>query len=130
MYQNHSTKREMYYDKVCSMYYDQGLSTCRIAAILPISKTAIARWIINFAQETGITNPHKMKGKSNKPKRLTIAEQQTPPLSTEVLELQAQVKKLQKDLYMANMRADLYEEIINVAEQKFNISIRKKAGTK
>lgn len=28
------------------------------------------------------------------------------------------------------MRADLYEEIINVAEKKFDIQIRKKAGTK
>lgn len=31
---------------------------------------------------------------------------------------------------MANMRADAYNELINVAEKQFNISIRKKAGAK
>ena len=38
--------------------------------------------------------------------------------------------RLEKELKEAKMRADLYNEIINVAEQKFNIQIRKKVGTK
>jgi len=37
--------------------------------------------------------------------------------------LQAQVKQ-------ASLRADAYDEMINVAESKFNIAIRKKAGAK
>ncbi len=44
--------------------------------------------------------------------------------------LQERLLRLEKALKEARMRADLYEEIINVAEKKFDIQIRKKAGTK
>ncbi len=40
------------------------------------------------------------------------------------------IARLEKELEDARLRADLYNEIINVAEQKFGIQIRKKAGTK
>jgi hypothetical protein len=38
--------------------------------------------------------------------------------------------RLEKELRREKLRADLNDEIINVAEQKFNIQIRKKAGAK
>lgn len=44
--------------------------------------------------------------------------------------LQQRLLRLEKELEEARLRADLYEEIINVAEKKFDIQIRKKAGTK
>lgn len=44
--------------------------------------------------------------------------------------LQERLMRLEKELKEVRMRADLYEEIINVAEKKFDIQIRKKAGTK
>lgn len=55
--------------------------------------------------------------------------------TTEVAEegsktLQERLSRLKKELKEARMRADLYEEIINVAEKRFDIQIRKKAGTK
>ena len=50
--------------------------------------------------------------------------------SEDVKELQAEIKRLQRDLRMEKLRADLNEEIIKVAESKFNIHIRKKAGAK
>jgi hypothetical protein len=42
----------------------------------------------------------------------------------------AEIALLKEKLRMANMRADAYNELINVAEKQFNISIRKKAGAK
>lgn len=44
--------------------------------------------------------------------------------------IQERLLRLEKELKEARMLADLYEEIINVAEKKFDIRIRKKAGTK
>lgn len=44
--------------------------------------------------------------------------------------MQERLLRLEKELKEARMLADLYEEIINVAEKKFDIRIRKKAGTK
>lgn len=50
--------------------------------------------------------------------------------SNESERLTERITRLEKELEDARLRADLYEEIINVAENKFDIQIRKKAGTK
>ena len=40
------------------------------------------------------------------------------------------IARLERELLESRMLSDIYNEIINVAEEKFNIQIRKKAGTK
>ena len=45
-------------------------------------------------------------------------------------DVKMEIKRLKKELWREKLRADLNEEIINVAEQKFNIQIRKKAGAR
>lgn len=59
----------------------------------------------------------------------------SPEVQDEVLpktiqELQSELKKLRAQLNMAEIKAEAYDELINVAEAKFNIQIRKKAGAK
>ena len=44
--------------------------------------------------------------------------------------LEQKVRRLERELSEARMERDLYNEIINVAEKRFDIQIRKKAGTK
>jgi hypothetical protein len=51
-------------------------------------------------------------------------------LPTEVQELQKEVLELRKRLVQEKLRADAYDEMINVAEGKFKIKIRKKVGAK
>lgn len=48
----------------------------------------------------------------------------------DVKTLEQKVKQLERELSEARLERDLYNEIINVAEKKFDIQIRKKAGTK
>ena len=48
----------------------------------------------------------------------------------EIKALKAQITRLEKDLDNARIKAELYNEMINVAEQHFNIRIRKKSGAK
>ena len=48
-------------------------------------------------------------------------------LSSDVQSLQAKIKELEAQLKKENFRADAYDEMINVAEAKFNIPIRKKS---
>jgi hypothetical protein len=52
------------------------------------------------------------------------------PSVQEVKSLQSEVAHLQAQLKHERLRADAYDEMINVAETKFNIAIRKKAGAK
>ena len=50
--------------------------------------------------------------------------------SGDVKALQAEIARLKKELAHESLRADAFNELINVAEKQFNISIRKKAGAK
>ena len=50
--------------------------------------------------------------------------------SQEVKELQNRIKDLESKLFQAELKAEFYDEMINVAEAKFKIPIRKKAGAK
>ncbi len=50
--------------------------------------------------------------------------------SEEVVELKRQLQQTKLALQKEKMRADFYNEMINVAEETLNIPIRKKAGTK
>ncbi len=48
----------------------------------------------------------------------------------EVEALQKRVKELEAQLLQAEVKAEFYDEMINVAEAKFKIPIRKKTGAK
>ena len=51
-------------------------------------------------------------------------------LESEIKRLKAENARLESDLRRAEMKADLYNEMIDVAEKTFDIPIRKKAGAK
>ena len=83
------------------------------------SSSKIKEWMIKFGiedREQSPLNPFAM------------AKKQTE--SEKVAALQAEIKRLKKDLAYEKMRSDAYDTMIDVAEQMFNIPIRKKAGTK
>ncbi len=71
-----------------------------------------------------------MKKAEEKRKRKAIEESLQSVLPNDKQSLRSEVTRLRKALREMSMRADLYDEMINVAEKQFNISIRKKAGTK
>lgn len=50
--------------------------------------------------------------------------------NADVAALRKEIARLREELGDALLERDLYKEIINVAEKKFDISITKKAGTK
>ncbi|MDR1583524.1 MAG: hypothetical protein LBS55_09775 [Prevotellaceae bacterium] len=66
----------------------------------------------------------KQKKKSHK--QPSVSDTQTPDIQS----LQSEVFRLQAQLREERLRADAFDEMINVAESKFNISIRKKVGAK
>lgn len=72
----------------------------------------------------------------NEKELVTLAENQSEdPMAKKnpeerVKELEAEKKSLEKALELEKLRAKAYETMINVAEETFNIPIRKKSGTK
>lgn len=132
MFQYQTKTRDLYYDKAVDLYVREGLSYRQIAKILPVSKTTIMRWIAIFAEE----NPHaqRMVKLTTNVKTRKVESVQTEPSSAKMPEdvqsLQEEVLRLRAQLEKAEIKAEAYEELINVAESKFKISIRKKAGAK
>ena len=68
-------------------------------------------------------------------KALSLEEQSEEDMARkskdeQIRELQAQLKQARKEAELEKLRAKAYDTMINVAEETFNIPIRKKSGTK
>lgn len=102
----------------------KGYSLKRISEELPVSLSAIQRWIVKFAPEYQLVLLSAMARKQKEQPQSTVSQ------DGEVKELQAEIKRLQKQLEMAEIRAEVYDKMIDIAEATFHIQIRKKSGTK
>ena len=102
-------------DKIVRSFYLQGESGNSIAHRMGFSQSSVSRIIRNFAS----SNDSALLMK-NKPTDSLVAENKA--LREEILELK-------KRLHQETMRADFYDTLVDVAEEMFNIEIRKKAGT-
>lgn len=124
MFSNKSKKRDLFYDRVIHLYYEEGLGNKKISQIIPINPSTVTTWIRNFANE----NPQivKMRRKKQKLPSVSISSE----LPDDVKALKAEISRLQKELAHESLRADAYNEMINIAEKRFNIPIRKKSGAK
>ncbi len=111
------------------LYFDEGMCGTHICKILPISRTILYKWIAIFVEE----NPQVTLMKRVKSVKKASAPSPDIPqedLPRDVQVLQAELKRLREQLNKAEIKAEAYDELINVAESKFNIQIRKKAGAK
>ena len=123
MYHLHTAKQQKYFDEVIRLHYKEGYGPERISNLLPIGHSTVSRWIAIFAKEgVNVSGTNDMQ----KPQENTSS--QVP--NEDVAKLQARVKELEAQLLRAEIKAEAYEEMINVAEAKFRIPIRKKAGAK
>lgn len=123
------------------LLYDEGLSVGRISKILSMPRQTVYRWIANFAEEKGNTMSAKKEykkkaiGGTQEVEELAIQSKSPKtdaqlPSSDELESAEEKIARLEKELREARLRADFYDEMINVAEKKFGIQIRKKAGAR
>ena len=120
MYNLHTEKQRRYFSEVIRLHYEEGYGEDRIAKIIPIGHSTVSRWIAIFAKEKGKVT---MARNSHKVQAVSVEQSQ----SAEIRELQKKVKELEKQLLEAEIKAEAYDELINVAEAKFRIPIRKKS---
>lgn len=124
MYIYRTEKCLRYYEKVIETHRRTGYSAYRIAKmkLFPVGERTMRRWISNFVTGKGDDSPDRVMEKK---KRKTSEEWRE-----ETEALQKRVKDLEARLLQAEIKAEFYDEMINVAEAKFKIPIRKKAGAK
>ncbi|MEE3499615.1 MAG: hypothetical protein VZS12_10980 [Ruminococcus bromii] len=134
MYKDRTEKRQKYYDTVMHLHFVEGYGEDRIAKILPIGHTTVNRWIANFVAENKNSDLIAMQRKKRNTKsQKQQTQQQTPvttPAADEVEKLKAEIDNLRKALDYEKLRAEAYNTMIDIAEKKFSISIRKKRGAK
>ena len=121
-------QREEYYYEVIRLYSEERMTPYQISKILPPSEKTIRRWITKFAGENFID--HSRAAIMDKQKEISSQHDAMKAMEAELQQLRKDKVRLESDLRRAEMKADLYNEIINVAEKQFNIPIRKKAGAK
>ena len=119
-------QRELYYDRAIELR-STGLSYHRISKIIPVPKETLRSWCINFAPSNKSALQYCMKKKVQVDEQTSERDQSLPQ---DVQALQAELKKLRAELLNAQIKSEAYDELINVAEAKFGIQIRKKAGAK
>ena len=126
---NYSSKRDLYYEKAMKLYFEEGMCGTNICKVLPISRAILYKWIAIFVEQNPqVASMKRVKEAKNAPKPFPEVREEELPKT--VLELQSELKKLRAQLNKAEIKAEAYDELINVAEAKFNIQIRKKAGAK
>ena len=123
MYQLRTEKQRMYFSEVIRLHYEKGFGENRISRLLPIGHTTVSRWIAIFAKEKGIISEAQ---DMEKPQTTSSDQEQ----SADVKALRNRVKELEAQLLRAEIKAEFYDKMIDVAEAKFKIPIRKKAGAK
>lgn len=109
-------KRQEIREEVLRLYAETDLSYGEIAEEIQIQIRTVEYIIYNFACELP-TVPTMRKNKKD------ASEEDYD-------KLRAEVARLRKDLRQQTMRADALDTMIDVAEEMFNIPVRKKAGTK
>ena len=117
MYYLQTEKQRKYFKETIRLHYERGYGEDRISRILPIGHATVSRWIAIFEREKGNVFGMQSDGKS---------QPHPAPAESDVKALQSRIKELEKRLRMAEIKAEAYDEMINVAEAKFKIPIRKK----
>jgi len=115
-------KHRRYYAKVTKLYFEDGFVYLPISKLIPVAATKVKSWCITFAEENGI----KMEKKAPKVQKPVLKTPESPGIPNDIKALQAEVAKLQKELKREKLHADAYDTMIDIAEFKFNIPIRKK----
>ena len=103
---------------VVEEYLSGSLGASALSKKYSIHLTTLYSWIRTFAPE------HKFNSCIAMSKRKKESE------SDEIRSLKLALRQKELELRREKMRADLYETMVDVAEEQFNICIRKKAGTK
>ena len=123
------------------LYEEEGWTLREIGEKFDRSQSNISVWINKFAKELDNPDMNKKKIRASKQRERArrkfgvLAPEQTPqhtqPSESQAAESAEQkIRRLEKELAEARLARDFYNEMINVAERQFNISIRKKAGTR
>ena len=115
-------------DQIIQEYLNTGCGYRKLQAKYGISRTTICKWVmvyqgIHNLHPTDLQRKHYINPMVQKNKK---SEQ---PSSENEATLLQKIAMLEKQLAHQELRAEVLDTLINVAEKQLNIAIRKKPGT-
>ena len=115
-------------EQVIQEYLNTGCGYRKLQAKYGISRTTICKWVLVYQgihnlQPTDLQRNHYINpmAKKNKKEQPASSEKETALLQ--------KIAALEKQLAHQELKAEVLDTLINVAEKQLNISIRKKPGT-
>lgn len=115
------------------LYYlsHEELTNTAIANKFGISRPTLREWVSIFAKQyPTMDDVNKAIVEQEADKISAISTTSDSDVKCARPSKDEEIEHLKLELKRQQLRADAYEELINVAESKFNIAIRKKAGAK
>ena len=109
-------KRQAIRDEVLRLYAETDLSYGEIAEENGVQVRTVEYIVRNFASEL--------------PEIPTMRKKKKDASEEDYDKLRAEVTRLRKELRQEKMRSEALDTMIDVAEEMFNIPVRKNAGTK
>lgn len=118
---------ELFRIRVAKEYLAGGVTYQQLATKYSIDRTLIVHWVTNFVRRTNYVSIMKEKPKRKAKSPLSEREQS---LMRELSELKRALHSKEKELDKANLHVYALDTMIDVAEEMFDIEIRKKPGAK
>ena len=115
-------------EQIILEYLEQGCGYRKLQQKYGISRTTICKWVqiyqgIHGLDRTAKQQSHYLRDMNDPNKK------RLPQKSPDTEDLQKKITALEKQLQYEKLRADALDTMINIAEEKLNISIRKKSGS-
>jgi len=113
-------------DQIIQEYLNTGCGLRKLQAKYGISRTTICNWVMIYQ---GIHNLPPTQNQQSYSKMNSSPKKNDDDVSLSNDALLQKIAALEKQLAHQELRAEVLDTLINVAEKKLNISIRKKPGT-
>lgn len=115
-------------EQIIQEYLKTGCGFRKLEKKYGVSRTTICKWVlihqgIHNLPPTEKQQSYSTSSMNSSPKKTADKDQQTND------ELLQRIATLEKQLAHQELRAEVLDTLINVAEKQLNISIRKKSGT-
>ena len=115
-------------NQIIQEYLNTGCGYRKLQAKYGISRTTICKWVqvyqgVHNLQPTDLQQKHYINPMAKK------AKEDQAATSENEADLLKKIAALEKQLAHQELRAEVLDTLINVAEKQLNISIRKKPGT-
>ena len=115
-------------EQIILEYLEQGCGYRKLQEKYGISRTTICKWVQIYQGIHGLDRTQKQQNHylrdMDDPNKKRL-----PKANPTSLDLEKKIAALEKQLQWEKLRADALDTMINIAEEKLNIAIRKKSGS-